>query len=130
MREIGEILSTEPNIESKYIMASANEFSHHANAKFLFAGFYEGSLDATIMEYVTRQGWSDFEIAASNIESIPNDRYNKYNHLPDYLIYADKLNEIPSLHALQNPEGSNIPENFELLYKNEQSGIFVYKIKH
>ena len=130
MREIGKILSTEPNIESKYIMANANEFSYHANAKFLYAGLHEGSLDATIMEYVTRQSWSDFEIAASNIESLPNDRYNKHNPLPDYLIYADKFNEIPSLRALQNPEGSNIPENFELLYKNEQSGIFVYKIKH
>ena len=129
MKEIGEMLSTEPNIESKYIMASSNEFSYHANAKFVFAAFQEGSLDATIMEYVTRQSWSDFEITTSNIESFPNDRYNKHNPLPDYLIYADKLNKIPSLRDLQNPEGSNIPENFELLYKNDQSGIFVYKIK-
>ena len=82
------------------------------------------------MEYITREGWSDFELAFSNIECIPNDRYNIYNPLPDYLIYLDKQNKIPSLRVLQNPDDPNIPKNFELLYKNDKSGIFVYKIEH
>ena len=112
-------------------MASANEFSHHANAKFLYASLTEGSHDATIMDYITRQSWSDFEIVASNIESIPNDRYNKHNALPDYLIYVDtEFDVIPSLRTLQNPDDPNIQKNFELLYKNDESGIFVYKIKY
>ena len=130
MKQVGEILSKEPNIENKYIMTSEVEFAHYANAKYLDVGFDEGPQDATIMEYVSRQGWSDYDIAVSNIYSIPNDRYNKYNPLPEYLIYLDKPNRIPSLQVLQNPDDPNIPKNLELLYKNDKSGIFVYKIKY
>jgi 4-amino-4-deoxy-L-arabinose transferase-like glycosyltransferase len=130
MKQVGEILSKEPNIENKYIMTSEVEFAHYANAKYLDVGFDEGPQDATIMEYVSRQGWSDYDIAVSNIYSVPNDRYNKYNPLPEYLIYLDKLNRIPSLQVLQNPDDPNIPKNLELLYKNDKSGIFVYKIKY
>ena len=130
MKQVGEILSKEPNIENKYIMTSEVEFAHYANAKYLNVAFDEGPQDATIMEYVSRQGWSDYDIAISNIYSIPNDRYNKYNPLPEYLIYLDKPNRIPSLQVLQNPDDPNIPKNLELLYKNDKSGIFVYKIKY
>ena len=130
MKQVGEILSKEPNIENKYIMTSEVEFAHYANAKYLDADFDEGSQDATIMEYVSRQGWSDYDIAVSNIYSVPNDRYNIYNPLPEYLIYLDKPNRIPSLQVLQNPDDPNIPKNLELLYKNDKSGIFVYKIKY
>ncbi len=130
MKQVGEILSKEPNIENKYIMTSEVEFAHYANAKYLNVGFDEGPQDATIMDYITRQSWSDFEIAVSNIYSIPNDRYNKYSPLPDYLIYVDDHNNIPSLRVLQNPDDPNIPKNFELLYENDKSGIFVYKIKY
>ena len=111
-------------------MTSDIDFAHYANAKYLQGRFDEGPQDATIMDYVTRQGWSDFEIAFSNVECIPNDRYNKYNPLPDYLIYLDKQNKIPSLWVLKNPDDPNIPKNFELLYENDKSGIFVYKIEH
>ena len=130
VKEIGEMLSKEPNIEDKYIMTDGNAFAYYANSKYVFVQFKEGPGDATIMEYVTRQGWSDFEIAFSNIECIPNDRYNKYNPIPDYLIYLDKQNKIPSLQILKNPDDPNIPANFELLYGNDKSGIFVYKISH
>ena len=129
MKEIGEMLSKEPNIENKYIMTDGNAFAYYANSKYVFVQFKEGPKDATIMEYVTRQDWSDFEIAFSNIESIPNDRYNMYNPVPDYLIYLHEQNKIPSLRVLQNPDDPNIPKNFELLYENDKSGIFVYKIK-
>ena len=130
IKEIGEMLSKEPNIENKYIMTDGNAFAYYANSKYVFVRFDEGPQDATIMEYITREGWSDFELAFSNIECIPNDRYNIYNPLPDYLIYLDKQNKIPSLRVLQNPDDPNIPKNFELLYKNDKSGIFVYKIEH
>ena len=130
MKQVGEILSKEPNIENKYIMTSEVEFAHYANAKYLNVGFDEGPQDATIMDYITRQSWSDFEIAVSNIYSIPNDRYNKYSPLPDYLIYVYDHNNIPSLRVLQNPDDPNIPKNFEILYENDKSGIFVYKIKY
>ena len=130
IKEIGEMLSKEPNIENKYIMTDGNAFAYYANSKYVFVRFDEGPQDATIMEYVTREGWSDFELAFSNIECIPNDRYNIYNPLPDYLIYLDKQNKIPSLRVLQNPDDPNIPKNFELLYENDKSGIFVYKIEH
>tara|TARA_Y100000815_G_C13046125_1_gene388758 strand:- start:99 stop:572 length:474 start_codon:yes stop_codon:yes gene_type:complete len=130
MKEIGEMLSKEPNIENKYIMTDGNAFAYYANSKYVFVQFKEGPKDATIMEYVTRQDWSDFEIAFSNIESIPNDRYNMYNPVPDYLIYLHEQNKIPSLRVLQNPDDPNIPKNFELLYENDKSGIFVYKIEH
>jgi hypothetical protein len=130
MKEIGEMLSKEPNIENKYVMANSNVYSHYANSKFLYGDFREGSQDATIMEYVTRQSWSDFEIATGNIESIPHDRYNKYNHLPDYLIYEGNRNNIPYLQVLQNPDDPNVQKNFELLYSNDKNTIFVYKIKY
>ena len=130
MKDIGEMLAKEPNIENKYIMTDGNAFAYYANSKYVFVQFKEGPKDATIMEYVTRQDWSDFEIAFSNIESIPNDRYNMYNPVPDYLIYLHEQNKIPSLRVLQNPDDPNIPKNFELLYKNDKSGIFVYKIEH
>ena len=130
MKQVGEILSKEPNIENKYIMTSEVEFAHYANAKYLDVDFDEGSQDATIMEYVSRQGWSDYDIVVSNIYSVPNDRYNIYNPLPEYLIYLDKPNRIPSLQVLQNPDDPNIPKNFEILYENDKSGIFVYKIKY
>jgi len=130
MKEIGEMLSKEPNIENKYIMTDGNVFAYYANSKYMFVTFREGPQDATITEYITREGWSDFEIAFSNIESIPNDRYNIYNPIPDYLIYLHEQNKIPSLRVLQNPDDPNIPKNFELLYENDKSGIFVYKIKY
>ena len=130
IKEIGEMLSKEPNIENKYIMTDGNAFAYYANSKYVFVRFDEGPQDATIMEYIARENWSDFEIAFSNIECIPNDRYNIYNPIPDYLIYLDKQNKIPSLRVLQNPDDPNIPKNFELLYDNDKSGIFVYKIKH
>ena len=130
IKEIGEMLSKEPNIENKYIMTDGNAFAYYANSKYVFVRFDEGPQDATIMEYITREGWSDFELAFSNIECIPNDRYNIYNPLPDYLIYLHEQNKIPSLRVLQNPDDPNIPKNFELLYKNDKSGIFVYKIEH
>ena len=130
MKEIGEMLSKEPNIENKYIMTEGNAFAYYANSKYVFVTFGEGPQDATITEYIAREGWSDFEIAFSNIESIPNDRYNMYNPVPDYLIYLHEQNKIPSLRVLQNPDDPNIPKNFELLYENDKSGIFVYKIKY
>ena len=130
MKEIGEMLSKEPDIENKYIMTDGNGFAYYANSKYVFVQFKEGPKDTTIMEYVTRQGWSDFEIAFSNIECIPNDRYNIHNPLPDYLIYLDKQNKVPSLRVLKNPDDPSIPNNFELLYENDKSGIFVYKIKY
>ena len=130
IKEVGEMLSKEPDIKNKYIMAVDIDFAHYANAKHLSVNFNEGPQDVTIMDYITRQGWSDYEIAVSNVYSIPNDRYNKYNPIPDYLIYLDKQNRIPSLQVLQNPDDPNIPKNFELLYKNDKTGIFVYKIKY
>ena len=130
MKEIGEMLSKEPNIENKYIMTDGNAFAYYANSKYVFVTFQEGPQDATITEYIAREGWSDFETAFSNIESIPNDRYNMYNPVPDYLIYFHEQNKIPSLRVLQNPDDPNIPKNFELLYENDKSGIFVYKIKY
>ena len=130
MKEIGEMLSKEPNIENKYIMTEGNAFAYYANSKYVFVTFGEGPQDATITEYIAREGWSDFEIAFSNIESIPNDRYNMYNPVPDYLIYLHEQNKIPSLRVLQNPDDPDIPKNFELLYENDKSGIFVYKIKY
>ena len=124
------MLSKEPNIKNKYVMTSDIDFAHYANSKYLFGQFNEGPQDATIMDYITRQGWSDYEIAVSNVYSIPNDKYDKYNPLPDYLIYVDNRNNVPYLQVLQNPDDPNIPKNFELFYKNDKSGIFVYKIKY
>ena len=70
-----------------------------------------------------------YDIHYSNLHSWPLDRHDKYNNLPDYLIYPPSENYHDYLKKLENPNNSEIPSNFELIYKGSR-GTMVYKISH
>ena len=135
---ISEILKTQSGIEESYVMATEPSYSFHSNGNFLFALFSEGNSDDTILDYISRENWSDSELFESNIHSFPPDRHDKYHPLPDYLVYQPIIrypDEIwydtggsEKLDALLNPNDPRIPTNFELLYQSDKAQLVVYKI--
>ena len=135
---ISEILKTQSGIEESYVMATEPSYSFHSNGNFLFALFSEGNSDDTILDYISRENWSDSELFESNIHSFPPDRHDKYHPLPDYLVYQPIIrypDEIwydtggsEKLDALLNPNDPRIPTNFELLYQSDKAQLIVYKI--
>ena len=126
--EIGYVLSQEPNIESKYVMANSLNFAYYSNSKYIYAKFDEGNENDSLNSYVSRENWSLYEITFSNIASYPPDRYNKINPSPDYLVYDKKDRDIKSLQILSDPKNPGIPSNFELIYMSDKTGVTVYKI--
>jgi len=135
---ISEILKTQSGIEESYVMATEPSYSFHSNGNFLFALFSEGNSDDTILDYISRENWSDSELFESNIHSFPPDRHDKYHPLPDYLVYQPIIrypDEIwydtggsEKLDVLLNPNDPIIPTNFELLYQSDKAQLVVYKI--
>ena len=137
VKNIGDILNKQPNIENSYVMIPAYHYAYYINANTVYGEFSEGISDDTFENYVTRKNWKDVEIFHSNIVSQPMDRQNINNPKPDYLIYV--LNELDGgvnqheyLKNLANPESSLIPENFEVLYFSSKSNIthVIYKINY
>ena len=128
--EIGEILSKEPDIENKIVMADNNNYAHYANSKYLWTQFNEGDENDTIESFIKRENWSNYEIKIANTVNIPPDRNGIYDPIPDYLIYDGKLKHITkNLQILENPNDPRIPENFELIYRSDKTGIMIYKIE-
>ena len=127
--EIGEILSKEPNIENKIVMANSNNYAHYANSKFLYTQFNEGDKNDTIESFIKRENWSEYQIKVSNVASIPTDRNGIYDSIPDYLIYDGNIDIKKNLQVLKNPNDPRIPENFELIYRSDKTGIMIYKIE-
>ena len=135
---ISEILKTQSGIEESYVMATEPSYSFHSNSNFMRAVFSEGNSDDTILDYISRENWSDSELFESNIHSFPPDRHDKYHPLPDYLVYQPIIrypDEIwydtggsEKLDALLNPNDPRIPTNFELLYQSDKTQLVVYKI--
>jgi hypothetical protein len=137
IKNIGDILNKQPDIENSYVMIPAYHYAYYINGNTVYGEFSEGIPDDTFENYVTRKNWKDVEIFHSNIVSQPMDRQNINNPKPDYLIYV--LNELdggPNQHEylknLANPESSLIPENFEVLYFSSKSNIthVIYKINY
>ena len=137
VKEIGDLLNEQPDIENSYVMVPHIHYGYYINGKNIVGFFDEGITDDTFENYVTRKNWTDMEIAGSNILSSPRDRQNIYDPKPDYLVYA--LNQIdgsPNQHEylkiLSNPENLLIPENFEVIYfSNKANSIHViYKINY
>ena len=126
--EIGHILSQEPNIESKYVMANSLNFAYYSNSKYLYAKFTEGNENDSINSYISRENWSSYELTSSNVFSYPPDRYNKINPSPDYLVYDKKDRDMTNLQILSDPKNPEIPSNFELIYMSDKTGVTVYKI--
>ena len=135
---ISEILKTQSGIEESYVMATEPSYSFYSNSNFMRAVFSEGNSDDTILDYISRENWSDSELFESNIHSFPPDRHDKYHPLPDYLVYQPIIrytDEIwydtggsEKLDALLNPNDPRIPTNFELLYQSDRIHLVVYKI--
>ena len=135
---ISEILKTQSGIEESYVMANEPSISFYSNSNYIRATFNEGNSDDTILDYISRENWSDSELFESNIHSFPPDRHDKYHPLPDYLVYQPIIrypDEIwydtggsEKLDALLNPNDPRIPTNFELLYQSDKAQLVVYKI--
>jgi 4-amino-4-deoxy-L-arabinose transferase-like glycosyltransferase len=139
MKQISDILKQEPNIEESYIMSSSGVYSYHTDAKMVYALFTEGKKGDSIIQYITRENWSPFDLYFSNIVSLPADKFDRNNPLPNYLIYTpmnmDTIDQkrkentqVLELQVLAEPKNSRIPENFELIFKSENTGTVVYKI--
>ena len=137
VKNIGDILNKQPNIENSYVMIPAYHYAYYINANTVYGEFSEGISDDTFENYVTRKNWKDVEIFHSNIVSQPMDRQHINNPKPDYLIYV--LNELDGgvnqheyLKNLVNPESPLIPENFEVIYFSSKSNIIhvIYKINY
>ena len=137
VKEVGDLLNEQPDIENSYVMVPHIHYGYYINGKDVVGFFDEGITDDTYENYVTRENWTDMEIAKSNILSSPRDRQNIYDPKPDYLVYA--LNHIdgsPNQHEylkiLSNPENSLIPENFEAIYFSNKANMthVIYKINY
>ena len=126
--EIGNVLLKEPDIENKFIMADSNLYAYYGDSNLILTTFREGTSNDTVLEFTTRQNWSDFELYFSNINSVPQDRYGTRNSAPDYLIYEIQERNNTALHVLDNHGSSKIPSNFELLYISNDQNTIIYKI--
>ena len=135
IKEIGDLLSKQPNIENSYVMVPHIHYAYYINAKSIFGIFDEGIPDDTFENYVTRKNWKDTEIFDSNVHSFPMDRQNIYHPKPDYLVYA--LNPAAGyqheyLKDLADPNSEKIPSNFHVLYFSNNTSFthVVYKINY
>ena len=131
VKQIGEILSQQPNIENSYVMGNNWAMINYSNSKLLFGNFVEGDGKESLRSYITRENWSETDIYISNILSIPSDRNDIYKPVPDYLVYTPSvLLESPeNLKILENPNDPRVKSYLELLYKSKL-GTLVYKINH
>jgi len=127
--KIVEILSKEPRIKESYVGTSVTVYGYYLDSKRVFFNFNEGPENDTIENYITRKNWKEHEIHYSNIHSWPLDRQNKYNPIPDYLIYVPHEQSLDYLKVLENPNNPEIPSNFQPIYKSK-IGTIVYKISH
>jgi len=141
VKKIGEFLSTQKDIEDSYIMSDQRGYSYYANSKLVYATFGEGKKGDSLNEYVNRENWSPYEIWYSDANSYPMDRHGKSKPIVDYLVYESdkpehivptkiKSGQFSDLEILFEPDNSDIPKNFELIYKSEKTGTVIYKIHH
>ena len=131
VKQIGEVLSHQPNIENSYVMGNDWAIIYYAGSKLLFADFVEGDGKESLRSYITRESWSENEIFISNSMSVPNDRNNINKPIPDYLVYTPSilLKSPENLKVLENPNNPKVKPYLELLYKSKV-GTLVYKINH
>jgi hypothetical protein len=143
IKSIGKFLSSQPNIENSYIMASSLVYAEHANSKYIYVEFNEGNLYDDLSLYITRENWSDYSLWFSNISSFPPDRHNIIHPIPDYVVFdpqtlkgsvskilphsEKQFNFYTSI--LANPADTRIPENWSVIYNSENNGTVIYKIE-
>ena len=127
-KNVGDILSKEPNIQNKYIIASDFTYAYFAGSKMIFSTFSEGNENDSFSSFLTRENWSEYEKILSDAASIPRDRYSEYNPTPDYIVYDKRLIKSDRMEILLETDNPNIPSNFELLYTSNE--VVVYKINN
>jgi hypothetical protein len=136
---VGDILSREPGIQDKYLMANGNTASYYANSLYLPTNFGEGRSGDSIESFVTRENWTDYEIFMSNLQSYPQDISHTLNPIPDYLLYNKFWRLVGpeytdgqyyDLLVLFEPNNEKIPDNFELMWQSNKTGSVLYKIHH
>ena len=129
-KEVGDILSKEPDIENKIVMATSVNYAHYAKSKFLYY-FHDITLEAdNLSSFISRENWSEYDIKVSNVASIPKDRYGVNQPIVDYLIYEISTESNKNLQILENPNHQKIPANFELFYISKNGETIIYKINH
>ena len=141
-KEIGDVLSKQPDIKNSYVMTRLLSVIYYADSKQIFTDFKVGMKNDTINQFVTRENWSPYDIYYSNISSYPVDKNNLYNKTADYIVYQLPAKhdpdltwyDIPKTYAdleiLLDPTHPDIPSNFEFIYKSPRSETVVYKIHH
>jgi hypothetical protein len=142
IKVIGDILAKQPGIENSYVMSDSVAYSYYSNSKYLFTSFQEGKKGDPIEKFITRENWSEYDIYFSNLNSHPPDRRNIYKPMPDYIVYHEpsknyvdnpwdkERKQYEDLKVLADSTNPKIPSNFEFLYKDNKTGIVVYKINH
>lgn len=140
-KEVGDILKQQKGIENSYVMTKASPYAYYANSKFLYTDFNSGLPSDSLQDFIEQKNWSKLERSASQLLSYPPNK-NSYPIMPDYLIYyirkpiTNDLIWYPKDHPtadvsiLANPNSTDIPKNFELIYYSNKTNTFVYKIHH
>ena len=131
VKQIGEILSQQPNIENSYVMGNDWALVYYCDCKLFFAKYDEGDGNESLRSYITRENWSETEIYLSNMLSIPLDRNDIYKPVPDYLVYTPYVEKFywglveshENLKILENPNDPKVKSFIKL-------GTLVYKINH
>ena len=137
--EIIDLLKKQPGIENSYVMSISVQYAYHSGSKFLYTDFRAGEPSDSLNEFIERKNWSEYDLYISNIHSYPRDKHDLLKPVPDYVIYDNipyddntPWYQKPSNHAdvsiLSNSDNEELPSNFEILYKSDQTQIVVYKI--
>ena len=137
--KIIQLLKQDKDIETKTIMAISQAYSFNTNSNFIFTWFNEGEKTDTVEDFITRKNWSEFELWYSDFMSI-HPHKSISHQMPDYLIfsYVDTVIDPGTtwyvsdqnfyIHSLLiNPE---IPANFQVIYRSDDTNIIVYKINY
>ena len=127
--EISQLLANEPNITEKTIMTNTFSIQHYIKSNSVFSFFKEDISSKSIDEFLLRENWSSFDLMFSNHYSVPPDRKNLNQPIPDYLIYLqwNRFDETPWIvEELENNQGAK----FEKIYQSEQTKTVVFKINY
>ena len=130
----GDILSKELNIDEKYIMTNNLLITPYVDSKLVFTLFNEGPENDTLENFITRENWSEYELFISDVSSIPSDRLNKFEKIPDYLVFTThdglRHKQHDFLRILADPENSSLSSNLETIFVSERINLVIYKIHH
>jgi 4-amino-4-deoxy-L-arabinose transferase-like glycosyltransferase len=148
IKEMGDFLSRQPNIENSYVMSHWWSMAYYADSKFIYTDFKEGVEGDELNKYVTRENWNSYDKYFSNHNSHPADRYDLLNLKPDYIVYEpntteyleskqlkggntfENLGQYKDLEILADIGNPSIPNNFELIYVSNNTGAVIYKINY